>query len=211
MIRIRHSMVAATVALLTLLAAHAPAHALNTATNDLLALDKSLASGWLEARVEFYAPPDAKGNAGVPQVYPAKLLFARPGQFRLVLRPGAKDEYRAAASGGMVSWIDMATGIGSKDSYDKVVDPFARAMLGVAGAIARFSPAKEIAVNPQYPLRGAKLTTKVYGSSVVSSKAWFYNDQLSGFEFLLSDNSRVFVSVLTFTPNVATKPGDFAL
>ena len=211
MIRFRRFMVVAAAAFVATLAPLSSTYALNTASSDLVALDKSLVSGWLDARVEFYAPPDAKGNAGTPKVYPAQLLFARPGQFRLVLRAGAKDEYRAAASGGFVSWIDMSTGIGGKDSVDKVVDPFTRAMLGVAGAITRFAPAKEIAVNPQYPLRAAKLTTNVYGSNVISSKAWFYNDQLTGFEFLLSDNSRVFVSVLTLKQNVATKPTDFTL
>lgn len=204
-----HRILAATA--LALLAPLHDAHALNTATADLTALDKSLASGWLDARIEFYAPPDAKGNAGTPKVYPAQLLFARPGQFKLVLRAGAKDEYRAACSNGLVSWIDMATGFASKDTYDNIVDPFTRSMLDVAGAISRFAPAKEIAVNPQTPLRGAKLTTRTYGSSVVSSKAWFNNDHLTGFEFLLSDNSRVFVSVLSFKQNVATKASDFTL
>lgn len=206
--RIRRFVVVTAVALLAPLGA---ASAVNTATADLIALDKSIATGWLEARVEFYPPPDAKNNAGTPKIVPAQLLFARPNQFRLVLRPGAKDEYRAAASGGVVRWLDMATGIGGQAKYDTLVDPFARAMLGVAGAIARQAPAKEIAVNPNAPLRGTKATTRTYGSSVISSKAWFYNDQPVGFEFVLSDNSRVFVSVLTFKPNVATKPGDFSL
>lgn len=200
-----------TVAVVALLAPLGAASAVNTATADLTALDKSTTSGWLEARIEFYPPPDAKNNAGTPKIIPAQLLFARPNQFRLVLRPGAKDEYRAAASGGVVSWLDMGTGMGGQSKYDTLVDPFTRAMLGVAGAITRHAPAQDIPVNPNSPLRGAKSTTRTYGASVVSSKTWFYNDKPIGFEFTLSDHSRVFVSVLSFKPNVATKPGDFSL
>ncbi|MFZ5635935.1 MAG: hypothetical protein ACOY82_05045 [Pseudomonadota bacterium] len=199
------------VAAIALLAPLGTASAVNTATADLIAVDKSVTTGWLEARVEFYPPPDAKNNAGTPKIIPAQLLFARPNQFRLAMYPGAKNEYRAAASGGVASWRDMGTGIGGQGKYDSIVDPFTRAMLGVAGAISRYAPSKEVAVDPNTPLRGTKSTVRSYGSSVISSKSWFYNDQPVGFEFLLSDNSRVFVSVLTFKPNVPTKPGDFAL
>lgn len=206
--RIHRFVVVAAVALLAPLGV---ASAVNTATTDLIALDKATTTGWLEARVEFYPPPDAKNNAGTPKIIPAQLLFARPNQFRLVMYPGAKNEYRAAASDGVVSWWNLATGTGGQGKYDTIVDPFTRAMLGVAGAIAHYAPAKELPVNPNTPLRGAKSTIRTYGSSVVSSKTWFYNDKPVGFEFVLSDNSRVFVSVLTFKQNVATKPGDFAL
>ncbi|TXH67475.1 MAG: hypothetical protein E6Q88_10540 [Lysobacteraceae bacterium] len=208
MIRFRHVLA---IASLALLAPFGPAQAVNTATANLIALDKNTSTGWLDARVELYAPPDAKGNLGAPKVYPAQLLFARPGQFRLVLRTGAKNEYRAASNGSVVTWMDYGTGIGGQQKYADVVDPFTQAMLGVAGAITRFTAAKEIAMSANSPLRGARLATKVYGSSVVSSKAWFSNDKLIGFEFLFADNSRVFVSVLSMKQNVPTKPSDFVL
>ena len=66
-------------------------------------------------------------------------------------------------------------------------------------------------MDPKTPLRGAKSTTRAYGASVVSTKTWFYNDKPIGFEFTLSDHSRVFVSVSSFKPNVTTKPSDFSL
>lgn len=208
MIRIRSLAIAGALALL---APSGSVLALNSATANIIALDKSTTTGLLDARIEFYAPPDAKGNAGTPKVFPAKLLFARPGQFKLVLRAGAKDEYRAVASGGSVSWLDMGTGTAGQGKYETVVDPFTRALLGVAGAISKFAPAKELPMNPNSPMRGAKLTSNVYGTSVITTRTWFYNDKLSGFEFTLSDNSRVFVSILSFKPNVTTKPGDFTL
>lgn len=195
----------------TALLAPPAASAVNPATTDLIALDKTTKTGLLDARVEFYPPPDPKGNAGTPKVFPAQLLFSRTNQFKLVMRAGAKDEYRAAANNGIVSWIDMGTGIGGQSKFETIMDPFTGAMLGVVGAITRFASVKELAVAPNSPVRGATLKTKTYGSSVIASKAWFSNDKLVGFEFLLSDNSRVFVSVLSFKPNVVVKPGDFTL
>lgn len=187
------------------------AQAANSATANLVALDKSLKTGWIDARIEFWPAPDAKGNLGTPQVFPAQLLFARPGQFRLVLRTGAKNEYRAAATGGVVSWMDYGTGIGGQAKYANIMDPFTRSMLDITGAITRFSPAKEQTLDPKGVLRAASMNTRVYGSSIVASHAWFGNDQPIGFDFTLSDNRRVVVSILSYKPNIPTKPTDFTL
>lgn len=208
MIRIRHLATAALALLLPLGAAQA----INTASADLVALDKTTTTGYLEARIALYPAPDAKGNAGTPSVYPAQLLFSRDGRFRLVLRPGANNEYRLAANGdGMVSWIDMGTGNASKGAYATLVDPFVRTMLGTIGSITRFAPMKELPMGSNSITRGASLQTNVYGSGIVSGRAWFGNDKPTGFEFVLSDNRRIFVSVLSFKQNVTVKPGDFSL
>lgn len=208
MIRIRPLATAALVLLLPLGAAQA----INTATADLVALDKNTTTGYMDARIALYPAPDTKGNAGTPSVYPAQLLFSRDGRFRLVLRPGANNEYRLAASGdGLVSWIDMGTGNASKGGYATLVDPFVRTMLGTIGSITRFAPMKELPMGSNTVTRGATLQTKVYGSGIVSGRAWFGNDKPTGFEFILSDNRRVVVSVLSFKQNVTVKPADFAL
>lgn len=208
MIRIRHLAIAALAVLLPL----AAAQAINTASADLVALDKTTTTGYLEARIALYPAPDTKGNAGTPGVYPAQLLFSRDGRFRLVLRPGASNEYRLAAGGdGLVSWIDMGTGNASKGRYATLVDPFVRTMLGTVGAITRFAPMKELPMGSNPVTRGATLQTNVYGSGIVSGRAWFGNDRPTGFEFVLSDNRRVFVSVLSFKQNVTVKAADFAL
>jgi len=207
MTRIRHIAAVLAFVLLPLGATQAA----NSATADLVALDKSVKTGWIDARIEFYPAPDAKGKIGSPQVFPAQLLFSRPGQFRLVMRTGAKNEYRAAATGGVVSWIDYGTGIGGQAKYQNIMDPFTRSMLDITGAITRFSPAKEQTLDPKGAIRGAAMTTRMYGSSIVASHAWFANDLPTGFDFTLSDKRRVVVSVLTWKPNVTVKPGDFSL
>ena len=207
MIRIRRIAAVLAIALLPLGAAQAA----TSATANLVSLDKSTKTGWIDARIEFYPAPDAKGKIGSPQVFPAQLLFSRPGQFRLVMRTGAKNEYRAAATGGVVSWIDYGTGIGGQAKYQDLMDPFTRSMLDITGAITRFTPAKEQTLDPKGALRGAAMSTRVYGSSIVASHAWFANDRPTGFDFTLSDKRRVVVSVLTWKPNVTVKPGDFSL
>lgn len=196
---------------LCVLVAPTRVEAVNTATADLIALDKATATGYLDARVSLYAPPNTKGQYAAPTVYPAQLLFARPGQFRFVLRPGAKNEYRAAASGGVVSWIDLGTGLSGQGKTVDVVDPAAQALLGTVGGLLQFAPAKEVAVSTKNPVRGVNLAPRSFGTSVIAATAWFGNDQPVGFEFVFSDRSRVFISVLSFKQNVPTKPGDFTL
>jgi hypothetical protein len=187
------------------------AQASSSAVDRLTYLDKTTASAALDVRVELYDPPNSKGQYGAPKIYPATLLFARPDQFRLTLRPGAKDEFRAVGNAGLVNWIDYATGFSGKDKASNVVDPVAIALLGSVAELTRFAPAKELPVGPKSAVRGARLTPKNYGTSVESATAWFSNDQPIGFEFVLTDRRRVFISVLVFKQNVPTKPGDFQL
>ncbi len=185
--------------------------AASSAVDRLVYLDKTTASGALDVRVDLYDPPNSKGQYGAPKTYPATLLFARPDQFRLALRPGAKDEFRAVGNAGIVNWIDYATGFSGKDKAENVIDPVAIALLGSVSELTRFAPAKELPVGPKSKIRGARLTPKSYGTSVESAIAWFSNDQPIGFEFVLSDKRRVFVSVLVFKQNAPTKPSDFQL
>jgi hypothetical protein len=215
MINLRSSAAAAIALSLTMAIANIVAtpfaQAAGSAVDQLVYLDKTIASGALDVRVDLYDPPNSKGRYGTPKIYPAKLLFARPDQFRLTLRPGAKDEFRAVGNAGLVNWIDYATGFSGKDKAENVIDPVAIALLGSVGELMRFAPAKELPVSAKSTVRGAKLTPKNYGTSVESATAWFSNDQPIGFEFVLTDRRRVFISVLVFNQNVPTKPSDFQL
>ena len=196
---------------LCVLAAPICADAANTASDNLYILDKTTATGLLSAQVSLYAPPNTKGQYAAPKVYPVQLLFARPDQFKFALNPGSKSEYRAAASGGVVSWIDLGTGISGQGKTVDLVDPVAIALLGSVGQLSQYAPPKEIAVNSKSLVRGAKLIPRNYGTSIASANAWFANDLPVGFEFIFVDKSRVFISVLQYKPNVATKPTDFKL
>lgn len=174
--------------------------------------DKTTYSGALDVYVDLYAAPDKNGKVGAPQRYPAKLLFERPDRFRLVLRPGAKNEFRAVGEAGIVRWLDLATGFSGKEEADKVTDPLALALLGTAGEWLRFSAAKDLPVSKNAKLSGARFDPNAYGSGVESGLAWFDSDgQPVGFEFNMTDRSRVFVAVMSFAQNVPTKPDDFQL
>jgi len=183
-----------------------------SATSRLYTFDKTTYSGLLDTYVDLYAPPDKNGKVGAPKRYPATLLFERPDRFRLVLRPGAKDEFRAVAQAGVVNWLDLATGISGKDAADKITDPLAIALLGSAGELLHFTTSKDLVLSKGSKISGARFTPKTWGSGVTSGLAWFSSDgQPIGFEFVLHDQTRVFVSVLGFKQNVKTNPGDFQL
>lgn len=183
-----------------------------SATSQLYTFDKTTYSGALDVSVDLYAPPDKYGKVGAPQRYPATLLFERPDRFRLVLRPGAKDEFRAVAEAGIVRWLDLATGFSGKDAADKLTDPLALAMLGTAGELLRFTAPKDLVLSKGSKISGARFTPKTWNSGVTSGLAWFSSaGQPIGFEFVLHDQTRVFVSVLSFKQNVKTSPGDFQL
>ena len=183
-----------------------------SATSRLYTFDKTTYSGLLDTYVDLYAPPDKNGKVGAPKRYPATLLFERPDRFRLVLRPGAKDEFRAVAQAGVVNWLDLATGFSGKDAADKITDPLAIALLGSAGELLRFTTSKDLVLSKGSKISGARFTPKTWGSGVTSGLAWFSSDgQPIGFEFVLHDQTRVFVSVLGFKQNVKTNPGDFQL
>lgn len=198
-------------ALTLILGSALSAHAAS-ATSQLYTLDKTTYSGLLDVNVDLYAPPDKNGKLGAPKRYTAQLLFERPDRFRLVLRPGAKDEFRAVAEAGIVRWLDVATGISGKDAADKLTDPLALAMLGTAGELMRFTASKDLVLSKGSKISGASITPKTWGSGVEKGLAWFSSDgQPIGFEFVLHDQTRVFVSVLSFKQNVKTSPDDFQL
>jgi hypothetical protein len=187
------------------------AHA-GSATAQLQYLDKTTYSGSLDVYVDLYAAPDKNGKLGAPQRYPAKLLFERPDRFRMVLRPGAKDEFRAVAEAGTVRWLDLNTGLSGKDAIDKIIDPLAVALLGAAGELLRFAGSKDLVLSKDSKISGAAITPNAWGTTVERGLAWFSSDgQPIGFEFQMRDRSKVFVSVLTFKQNVKTDPGDFQL
>ncbi|MEQ1513906.1 MAG: hypothetical protein ABL934_14655 [Lysobacteraceae bacterium] len=198
---------ALTLTLGSALSAHAA-----SATSQLYTLDKTTYSGLLDTYVDLYAPPDKNGKVGAPQRYPATLLFERPDRFRLVLRPGAKDEFRAVAEAGVVRWLDLYTGFSGKDAADKVTDPLALALLGSAGELLRFTASKDLVLSKGSKISGARIAPNTWGSGIERGLAWFSSDgQPIGFEFVLADQTRVFVSVLSFKQNVKTSPGDFQL
>lgn len=187
------------------------AHA-GSATSQLSYFDKTTYSGSLDVYVDLYAAPDKNGKLGAPQRYRANLLFERPDRFRLVLRPGAKDEFRAVAEAGIVRWLDLYTGLSGKEAADKITDPLALALLGTAGELLRFANAKDLVLSKASKISGATFTPNAWGSTVERGLAWFSSDgQPIGFEFQMSDRRKVFVSVLTFKQNVQTAPGDFQL
>jgi hypothetical protein len=187
------------------------AHAAS-ATAQLHYLDKTTYSGYFDVSVDLYDPPGKDGKYAAPRRYPAQLLFERPDRFRLVLRPGAKNEYRAVAAGGIVQWRDLGTGLSGTETASKITDPLALALLGTAGEMLRFTASKDIALGPNSKISGARLAPNTWGTSVASGLVWLSSDgKPLGFEFLLADRTKVLISVLRFKQNVATKPGDFQL
>lgn len=194
------------------LALGAPSARAASASAQLQALDKATYSGDVSVSVDLYDPPKKDGRHGTPARYRATLLFERPDRFRLVLRPGDKDEFRAVAEAGIVRWYDKATGLSGKDEAAKVTDPIALALLGSAGELLRFTSVREVALPKGAKLAGARLVQKTWGSGLQSGMAWFGSDgRATGFEFVMVDGTKVFVSVLAFKQNVQTTPGDFTL
>ena len=200
-----------TLALTLSLGSALSAHA-GSATAQLQYLDKTTYSGDLAVSVDLYDPPQKPGQYVAPKRYPATLLFERPDRFRLVLRPGAKDEFRAVAEAGIVRWKDSATGLSGKEEAGKIVDPLVLALLGSAGELLRFSAAKDLVLPKSSKLSGARLQPNTWGTGVEQGTAWFSSDgKPVGFEFVLADGTKVFISVLLFKQNVKTTPGDFQL
>jgi outer membrane lipoprotein-sorting protein len=181
-----------------------------SATDRLTHLDKTTYSGSLDVQVSVYAAPAKGGSLGAPHRYPATLLFERPDRFRLVLRPGAKDELRVVAEAGVVRWLDLGTGLSGKERAEDVTDPLALALLGTAGEILRFTGAKDIAGSGDSMLDGAILTPRTWDSPIEQGVVWFSRTGIPlSFEFRLRDRSRVVVSILNFEQNAKTGPDDF--
>ncbi|GAA4796084.1 hypothetical protein [Lysobacter hankyongensis] len=197
-------------ALTTALAA--PLFASPTAKQTLLDIDKTTYSGQLELHVDRYDPPGKDGKPAVPERYRAQVLFERPDRFRLVLRPGEWNEFRAVGEAGIVRWLHPATGISGKQAAEDVTDPLALWLLGTAGDLLRFTGATDLPPGGMKGgLRGVRLDPETYGTTVVQATAWFDKETPVGMEFRLQDGSSVFVSILRFDRNVQTSPGDFQL
>lgn len=206
-----HAPFVAALALGALLAPSSAAHA-QSATDYLYALDKSTWSGALDVHIDLYPAPDKSGKVGQPQRYPAKLLFQRPDRFRMVLHPGAKNEYRAVAEAGIVRWLDMATGLSGKDKTEALVDPVVVGLLGTAGELARYGGAKDLPLPKGSKLLGATLAPKGWGSSVTQGQVWLSTDgKPAGYEFRLADGRRVFIAVLAFQHNPQLPPDTWKL
>lgn len=189
-----------------------PAAAQSTASAQLQQLDKTTLSGRLETQVSVYPAPDGKGQVGAPSHYPAQLLFERPDRFRIVIRAGEKNEYRVAAEGGIVRWRDLGSGFSGKRIAEDVADPFALALLATAGELLRMGTASELPVSKHAKLTGVRLKPASGGSGVDDAIVWFGSEQQPvGFEFSMTDGSRVFVSVLAFEQNPPLSPEDFRL
>lgn len=191
----------------------APAAAANSASEDLVLLDKQLLTGRAVLQVSHYPP--AKGKPprhGAPKKFMATLLFERPDRFKLVLRPGRKGERRIVAEAGKVRWLNMATGASGSASAEKVLEPMALLLLGAAGELPRYAALKELPVGKQpQPMTATTLRPRAYGTDVISAVAWFGHNKIVGLDFTMADGSRVFMSVLRFDANIATQPGNFEL
>jgi hypothetical protein len=189
-----------------------PAFAQTSASAQLEWLDKTTLSGRIDALVDAYPAPDAKGGIGAPERYPVELLFERPDRYRVVLRPGTKQQLRIATEAGIVRWYDLATGLSGKEQADDVSHPLALALLATAGELSRFGTAVDLPAVKNSPLRGARLDPKGHAAGVLSAIAWFGSDgQLVGLDIQRSDGSRLFLAVQTFDRNVQTSPDDFRL
>ena len=86
------------------------------------------------------------------------------------------------------------------------------ALLGSAGELLSFTGSEDLALLQNSKISGARLQSNTWGTGVEQGLAWFSSDgKPIGFEFLLADGAKVFVSVLSFQQNVETKPEDFQL
>ena len=187
-----------------------PAHA-QSAAGALSTLDKTTYSGRLDVVVSLYAPTGKPGIDGKPQQYPAQILFERPDRYRLTLRPGEKDAFVAVAEAGIVRWIDYGTGLSGKDATDAVTDPIAVALLGSAGEMTRYYAMKDQALPKESDVVGVRLLPRG-PSQVQSGDVWLSRDgKPTGFDFRLTDGTRVFVAVMAFEQNAKTTPADFQL
>lgn len=177
--------------------------AAQSATERLTYYDKSSTSGALDVVVDLYAAPDKSGKYGTPTRYPAQVLFQRPNRFRLALRPGQSNEYRAVADAGTVRWLDLATGVQGKAAMAEVVDPLAISLLSVAGQWTRYATGKNLPATQSSKVVGARLQPRMWGSPIVLGQAWFStaNGRPAGFEFVFADGRKVFVAVSTFQQN----------
>ncbi len=197
---------------LTLAAAFvSPTHA-GTATDHLRAFDQTTYSGAFEAVVDLYNAPHKNGKIDPPARYRAHVLFERPDRFRLVLRPGEKNEFRAVSEAGIVRWRDLYTGFSGKQEIQNIVDPLAIALLGTAGELLKNTRVDELPLPKGGDVIGASFSPIAGPGEFIRGFAWFSPDgRPIAFEFVKQDEARVFVTVSSFAQNVQTKPSDFEL
>jgi hypothetical protein len=175
--------------------------------------DKTTFSGYFEARVSRCAAPDAKGRYAAPQVYPATVLFERPDRFRFAINPGAKNEYRAVASNGIVQWLGSGHWhVRARPGPRDVVDPLASALLGSVGELIRYGTSKDIPLAKQNSLfANAGDAAGVGIAGVAGIRILRREWPPSGFEFAMQDGSRVFIALSYFKQNVKDLAQDFQL
>lgn len=197
---------------LTLAAAFvSPTHA-GTATDHLQTFDQTTYSGAFDAVVDLYNAPNTNGKIDPPTRYRAHVLFERPDRFRLVLRPGENNEFRAVSEAGIVRWRDLSTGLSGKQDIQNIVDPLAIALLGSAGELLKRTQVDELPLPKGSDVKGASFTPVAGPGEFIRGFAWFSPDgRPIAFEFVKQDEARVFVTVSSFAQNVATKPSDFQL
>lgn len=174
-----------------------------SASERLAYYDKTSTSGALNVVVDLYAAPDKTGKYGTPTRYPAQVLFQRPNRFRIALRPGQGNEYRAVADGGIVLWLDMATGAQGKATMAEVVDPLAIALLSAGGELSRQSTSKDLPPTKASKVAGTRLQPRIWGTPIVHGEAWFStaDGRPAGFEFVFADGRKVFIAVSTYQLN----------
>jgi len=183
-----------------------------SAAQALKTMDATLATGYFDLEVRLYGPPDKNGKPSSEAIYPAQLLFARPDRFRLVLRPGAKDEYRIVAQAGVVQWLDLSTGLSGKDAVEKQVDPLALALLGAAGELTRHADLKDRPSSKQDTFFSADLRSRTWGSAMQTGRVWYDGaGRPVTFEFLPDDGSRMRLVVTRYVANPKTSSKDFQL
>ena len=202
---------AAAVLATTLVCAFAPTTHAASASEALALLDKTTLNGRLDAVIDVYAPPEKEGQSGAHERYPAQVVFERPDRFRISIRPGEKNEYRAVAEAGVVRWLDLATGWSGKAEVDQVTDPLALALLGTAGELQRHAEIKDLPQTKGSTLTGARMSPRVLVGDLSDGLVWIGDDgQPIGFEFRFVDGGKVFVSVLRLERNLELPPGTFA-
>lgn len=204
---------AAAIVLATMLAcAFAPTTHAASAADALALLDKTTLNGRLDAVVDVYAPPEKDGQSGKHERYPAQVVFERPDRFRISIRPGEKNEYRAVAEAGIVRWLDFATGWSGKAEVDDVTDPLALALLGTAGELQQHAEIKDLPQTKGSALVGARVSPRVLVGELSDGLVWIGDDgQPIGFEFRFADGGKVFVSVLRLERNLKLSADEFAL
>ena len=140
------------------------------------------------------------------------MVFERPDRFRISIRPGEKNEYRAVAEAGIVRWLDFATGWSGKAEVDDVTDPLALALLGTAGELQQHAEIKDLPQTKGSALIGARVSPRVLVGELSDGLVWIGDDgQPIGFEFRFADGGKVFVSVLRLVRNLKLSADEFAL